>query len=1501
MPTAALVPTFAPTRAPTYAPTGTSCDDALNLAALTSPYTGTTVDGRNTLRTSCGGRGNEKVFYIDVMQGGRLTIGQTSNNYDSRHETRWGGACPGANRVRCTDDPDTRQHSWTNTGYSTQRVFFTIDAYSTGSGSFTLAWTCTRCATTDAPTAAVAPTDGPTDVPTMAPTQGSCDFALNLAALSSPYSGTTADGLDTVRTSCGGRGKEKIFFIDVHAGSTLVIWQTGNSYDSRHETRCVFPDTAGHSVLFAGHSVVSHDANDLPIIFCRWGGSCPGTNPVQCTDDPDTRTHMWRNNQYGTQRVYFTLDAYWRGSGSFTLAWTCTPNCGTTDAPTAASGPTFVPTFLPTPAPTQGSCNAALDLGALSSPYSGTTRDGLMTVRPSCGGRPEGREKIFFKDVAPGGRLVIGQTYNRYDSRHETRWGGACPGANPVQCTDDPDYTQHAWTNDQATEQRVWFTLDAYSRGSGPFTLQWTCTNCEPTHAPTPAPTPAPTEAPTHAPTPAPTHAPSYAPTKTPTPPPTKTPTPPPPPPSGGYGRRRRRLRSRGSARASFGPPGRVVLTSDERRLIVRTAIFAPRASAMAIEMFNLIATEVHNQERQTREDFIFDEAINKAAFLEMQAWNALGGYHNSEPQASFDEPYETWIFPINAPFQFQQSPVWGTVMMISGDAVDYAVDTVFNYNIAVRKEVLKLSVVVRAGLSLTASNKEAVCMEEPPKSGEARACITSECDATAVDVDEVFFEEEESGMQCMPLTDDVYTLTFGSDVDPKRIAFFAFGRSTYIIPTARVEWPSPGSSLMDLYPKIDKHFTELAFMTSDHVTLIADTFFTSDTGVSEMNLTNVVPINGTSRPVNDVAQTLVALRPTLAPSTSPTTATPTSLTKAPVPTHVPTTGAPSFVPIPLKAQVTLRGVVEVNDDLNSILRQRIADSLGIPVVYVRILTVTDRHGVNVGRRQRRLSGTTLVDGIDVTFEVDMGQAGVNYTYPEETFKAVVVESLEDLLRSNPEQLPGVISVGDVIVWDPATSELVPPTGRPTTLSPTYGAPGAPEESGSSIAIYVLAFVIFPPLFIGIGLKWRTIRKRMTDFAASKRKLAASTTLTAIHHDSISTEPDTYVEDDLTVEDLECDDESKRVDEMKQQLAEADVLARKAEQQEHERRASVDKEIIDSAVASAVTSALSQRADQDEILRETFVAEMQAQREELARFLDQVRRQHGAMRSEQESQIRAIKRLVGAAPGVVTKEQIELLKEHDRKTARAKLDSAVGGLGLQQTTDVLQSSARNRPALSLETDIMVISIDDELTKNNQEGAADANDTPFVSLVDTLKKAREEQNDQQVRFLQEMQHSQDGLLTGNDRQIEAIIGRLDEDEDMINMLQERLTQAKTAKLPKKLNALQKVHLSLAKKKKKKAKKMKSKTRITGKLLEQAVQLDAKAAKFARAASKRKVRAKEKEKHETMQDMEKLQAEMNAAFDRATDLTSPEGSNKIAAYKMVLKRRNSGRNLSSAQID
>ena len=77
-----------------------------------------------------------------MQPGETITIGQTSNTFDSVHHLAYGGSCPGNTNIGCMDDSDTESVSWKNEFHTVERVYFMIDAYGTyDRGSFTIEWT----------------------------------------------------------------------------------------------------------------------------------------------------------------------------------------------------------------------------------------------------------------------------------------------------------------------------------------------------------------------------------------------------------------------------------------------------------------------------------------------------------------------------------------------------------------------------------------------------------------------------------------------------------------------------------------------------------------------------------------------------------------------------------------------------------------------------------------------------------------------------------------------------------------------------------------------------------------------------------------------------------------------------------------------------------------------------------------------------------------------------------------------------------------------------------------------------------------------------------------------------------------------------------------------------------------------------------------------------------------------------------------------------------------
>ena len=118
---------------------------------------------------------------------------------------------------------------------------------------------------------------------------GNCYDAINLKTLTSPYSGTTTTATNNFSLCGMDNSKDLVFYYDVADGELITIWQSWNSYDSRHTL--------------------------------RWGGDCPGIIEIACIDDPDTDPVSWYNNTGATQRVWFILAGFSDSHGDFTLSW----------------------------------------------------------------------------------------------------------------------------------------------------------------------------------------------------------------------------------------------------------------------------------------------------------------------------------------------------------------------------------------------------------------------------------------------------------------------------------------------------------------------------------------------------------------------------------------------------------------------------------------------------------------------------------------------------------------------------------------------------------------------------------------------------------------------------------------------------------------------------------------------------------------------------------------------------------------------------------------------------------------------------------------------------------------------------------------------------------------------------------------------------------------------------------------------------------------------------
>ena len=132
-----------------------------------------------------------------------------------------------------------------------------------------------------------------------------CSDAQDLASLSSPYSATTTGYSNDFSDCSMGSSADRIFYIDVNDGCDIEIWQSSNTYDSRHTM--------------------------------RYGGACPGSTEIACVDDPDDTHISWTNNTGTSQRVYWINAGYSSSEGDFVLEWTLVCSCA---APADPADPT---------------------------------------------------------------------------------------------------------------------------------------------------------------------------------------------------------------------------------------------------------------------------------------------------------------------------------------------------------------------------------------------------------------------------------------------------------------------------------------------------------------------------------------------------------------------------------------------------------------------------------------------------------------------------------------------------------------------------------------------------------------------------------------------------------------------------------------------------------------------------------------------------------------------------------------------------------------------------------------------------------------------------------------------------------------------------------------------------------------------------------------------------------------------------------------------------------
>jgi len=127
-----------------------NCNGIANLDDYTSPVTSSTEFAQADYTASCiTSASKDVIFQITVPAGKQLTIGQSTNDYDSKVYVGYGGSCPGETEIDCFDDPDTQEVTWVNDTGSDQVVYWLQSGYGSEAGEFTLEWEITCPEPTD--------------------------------------------------------------------------------------------------------------------------------------------------------------------------------------------------------------------------------------------------------------------------------------------------------------------------------------------------------------------------------------------------------------------------------------------------------------------------------------------------------------------------------------------------------------------------------------------------------------------------------------------------------------------------------------------------------------------------------------------------------------------------------------------------------------------------------------------------------------------------------------------------------------------------------------------------------------------------------------------------------------------------------------------------------------------------------------------------------------------------------------------------------------------------------------------------------------------------------------------------------------------------------------------------------------------------------------------------------------------------------------------------------
>ncbi|AUC81911.1 T9SS type A sorting domain-containing protein [Lacinutrix sp. Bg11-31] len=221
---------------------------------------------------------------------------------------------------------------------------------------------------------------------TCPPANDTCAGVIDLGTQMSPLSASTVNANNDFGSfDCFNTNNESpdiVYSILVPDGYTLTIGQTANSYDSEHRL--------------------------------GYGGACPGTTSVACTDDSDLTIESWANGTGADETAYWIQSAYSNGSGTFTLEWSLAATPPANDDCAAA---TVAPHILAVGTLVNGDTTNATDSG----------------VAAGACGATGGDKDIWYSFVATATMVTEGANFTT-DADHVVVYSGDCATANEIAC-----------------------------------------------------------------------------------------------------------------------------------------------------------------------------------------------------------------------------------------------------------------------------------------------------------------------------------------------------------------------------------------------------------------------------------------------------------------------------------------------------------------------------------------------------------------------------------------------------------------------------------------------------------------------------------------------------------------------------------------------------------------------------------------------------------------------------------------------------------------------------------------------------------------------------------------------------------------------------------------------------------------------------------------------------------------------------------------------------------